>query len=355
MQPPYNRTICYPGTATTAEQKMFFPARVFEQIKVTGAPNVTFSFDRSISADDHPLGLKQSYLLLKELMEDYIAHCGYGMAEAYAMLVCLRAKYIAHCAMGTGTHTAADAVNNDPAAPASASLAHMITAVNLLKAKYNAHDNETGTYHPAAGTAHQVATADATDLVTLVALLNGIQTAYAAHLADATAHTAADTTNTCPLAALTAASHKAVDATNHNPTPLASNSLADMITTAKSLKAKYNAHDADSSSFHQAAGTAAQTSAADATTLATLITLINEIKTDLTAHMADATASTGAHYNADTIHPIITAPAVDGTITLAQNETTPQLNYACREVYFKAASATSAFKIYGLCNDYDLV
>jgi hypothetical protein len=351
---PMRPLIAYSGMATTAEQRICFPARYIERITVTGTPSIDFSFDRSITADDHPLGLKLSYELLEELMGDYIAHCNYGMSEAYAMLIHLRAKYIAHCAMGAGTHKTADVVNNAPAAPQSTTLAHMITAANDLKAKYNAHDNETGTYHPAAGTANQVATANATDLVTLVALLNGIRTAFIAHLADAVAHTAADATNAVTLEALIVASHKAADATNNDPTPLASKSLADMIKTANSLKAKYNAHDADSTTFHQAGGTAHQVAASDATTLATLITLINEIKDDLTAHMADSTASTGCHYNADTIHPITNAPAASGVLTLAQNEQTPQLNLSCQEIYFKAASSTSAFKIYGLCYDSDL-
>jgi len=351
---PFDRLIVYEGIATTTEQKVSMPNRLIERIVVTGAQAVTFSFDRSATADDHPFGLRQSYALLKELMEDYIGHCNYGMREAYALLTQLRDKYIAHCAMGAGTHKVVDAANKDVVAIESTSLAHMIAAANSLKAKYNAHDNDASTYHLAAGTAHQISAADASDLVTLIDLLNEIRTDFIAHIADDTLHTAADTTNTVSLAALTVASHKAADTTNNNPTALTAQTLEAMIASANSLKAKYNAHDADASSFHQAAGTAAQVSADDATSLSTLITLLNAIKTAFTSHMADATPTTGAHYNADTIHSVISAPATVGTLTLTQNEQTPQLNLVCQDVYFKAASATSTFKIYGLTNAHDL-
>jgi len=124
-----------------------------------------------------------------------------GLSSAYTLLVDLRAKYIAHCAMGAGTHTTVDVVNNAPVAIASSSLASMKTAANDLKAKYNAHDTETGVYHPAAGTDHQVTSADATTLASLIILLNELSGDLTDHMADAVAHAGADVTNVVEAAA----------------------------------------------------------------------------------------------------------------------------------------------------------
>lgn len=165
-------------TATTTEQNQAFDVAFIKYLAVDGAANVAFSFDESLDSDTQPQGLDSAYRLLTDLM----------------------AKYIAHCAMGEGTHTVADTTNNNPTALASSTLAAMITTATSLKAKYNAHDAETGTYHPEAGTAHQVAAATPTTLPTLITLINEISSDLTAHMADAVAHTAADTTNVITVA-----------------------------------------------------------------------------------------------------------------------------------------------------------
>ena len=121
----------------------------------------------------------------------------------YELLEDLMTQYIAHCAMGAGTHTAADVVNNNPVAIASTLVADMLAAAVSLKAKYNAHDVETGTYHPAPGTAHQVAAANPTTIATLITFLTELRADFVAHMADAVAHAAADVTNVVTVANVT--------------------------------------------------------------------------------------------------------------------------------------------------------
>ena len=118
-----------------------------------------------------------------------------GLDAVYDLTDELLTDYIAHCADGTA-HTTADIVNNDPTALADRTWASIYASLISLKAKYNAHDTETGTYHPAAGTAHQISSADATTHATASTLDNEIKTDYTAHIADAVAHNSADTTNT---------------------------------------------------------------------------------------------------------------------------------------------------------------
>jgi hypothetical protein len=165
-------------TATTTEQNQAFDVTYIKHLIIDGAADVAFSFDESLDSDTQPQGL----------------------ASAYRLLVDLRAQYIAHCAMGEGTHTAADTTNEDAAAIASSSLADMLTAAHSLKDKYNAHDAESGTFHPAEGTAHQTSAADPTTLPTLITLLNEISSDLTAHMADEVAHTAADATNVITVA-----------------------------------------------------------------------------------------------------------------------------------------------------------
>lgn len=176
---PFRSPVNYEGTATTVEQRVTLEAQHITKLINTGANAITFSFDYSISADDNP----------------------FGLARTYDLLVNLRAIYVAHCAMGAGTHTTADVVNNNPIAIASESLSNMLAAFISLKAKYNAHDNETGTYHPAAGTAHQIAAADPTTLPGLITGINEMRSDLIDHMADAVAHAVVDTTNIITVAA----------------------------------------------------------------------------------------------------------------------------------------------------------
>ena len=138
--------------------------------------------------------------------------------------------------------------------------------------------------------------------------------------------------------------HKTADIVNNNVTALASESLADMLITAHSIKDKYNAHDADASTYHYAAGTAHQTAAADPTTLTTLITLVNEISGDLTAHMADD----DCHGLVDTTNVITVANAAAGDMTLLKGDHVTDIPIQCSTVYFKSDTGTVAGRIWGV-------
>ena len=99
-------------------------------------------------------------------------------------------------------------------------------------------------------------------------LLGELITDYNLHCANVTAHIAADTANDGVALQL-------------------GDSLAEMYVAANALKAAYNAHDAETGAYHGAAGSAHQTAANDATTHATLVTLLNELKSDYEAHRAE--------------------------------------------------------------------
>jgi hypothetical protein len=141
---------------------------------------------RALYEDTNTKGLVTAYALLQELITDYVAHCALVGAPA--------------------CHSAADAVNNSPAALASTLLPDMCVSANSLKAQYNAHDAEFGAYHAAAGTAHQTAAANAYDLGTLLTLVNELRTNYEAHRVDDNAHGLIDSTNIISNAAAAASS-----------------------------------------------------------------------------------------------------------------------------------------------------
>ena len=171
--------VSFGGTAETTEYNQAFNVTFIKKLINDGAQSIAFSRDMSLDSDSQPQGLAMACRLLGDLWTIFVDHC----------------------AMGTGTHTTADVVNNDPTALAAETLAAMMATANSLYTHYNAHDVETGTYHPAAGTAHQASSASATTLVTLITRINDIRTQLIAHLADAAAHTAADTTNVITVAA----------------------------------------------------------------------------------------------------------------------------------------------------------
>jgi len=72
-----------------------------------------------------------------------------------------------------------------------------ITLSTEIKTDFNAHDlDATPTWHHAAGGSHQITAALPSDLPTLIAFCQDAATVYAAHLADTTIHSPADTANT---------------------------------------------------------------------------------------------------------------------------------------------------------------
>lgn len=137
-------------------------------------------------------GLASIVTLLTEMLADYDIHD--DDAE-------LAAAWAYHAGQETANHTPTDVTKMK-------TLDDGITKANNLKSVYNAHDAD-GTAHGVASS-HQVTAANATDMTTLVALVNDLRTQLNAHAADAAQHTAAvDNVNfplTAPAASETPAS-----------------------------------------------------------------------------------------------------------------------------------------------------
>lgn len=109
----------------------------------------------------------------------------------------------------------------------------------------------------------------ASDLATSLTLVNNMLGVYAFHMADTLAH---------KVAGVALASY--VQATD----------LASAILRANDIKAKYNTHCA-STVINYAADATNTTTSADSTDLASLITLLNEMRTDIAAHMQSGPAA----------------------------------------------------------------
>lgn len=136
------------------------------------------------------------------------------------------------------------------------------TAFNSLKAQIGA-----GAFFHLDKSELTVVSANASDLASSLTLCKELMNVYAFHLADTLAHKVVDSTN---VVAATVAS--VVD-------------LASAITAANQLKTAYTAHIA--STTHNYNADATNTIAAvNATDQSSLNTLLNELKTDLNAHMA---------------------------------------------------------------------
>lgn len=129
-------------------------------------------------------------------------------------------------------------------------------------------------YHADVIPAAAVATANATDLTTSIALITALQVAYTAHIASACdpltgigAHIAADATNVLAAAV---------------PTDLTTSETA-----ANELKAQYNLHRVVTADHAVADATNAVSTTA-AVDLATTVALANAVKVALNAHCAAA-------------------------------------------------------------------
>ena len=125
-------------------------------------------------------------------------------------------------------------------------------------------------------------------------------------------HVADDTTNVV-AATNTVAIHVASDTTNVVASADA-NSLATLYTLLNEIKADYNAHRV-STTFHSNADGTNVVASADATTEATAVTLANEIKADYNAHRTQATI----HPNNDDTNIVTTADSTEAIncVTLA--------------------------------------
>lgn len=115
----------------------------------------------------------------------------------------------------------------------------------------------------------QVTAANATNLATSITLANEIKGILSVHMADSSAHLEADETNV-----------------NFDGYALAS-SEATVIALANAMKVDHNAHCADTNVHVNADGTNT-VSSSDATDQSSANTLLNELKGDLNAHIANA-------------------------------------------------------------------
>lgn len=141
-------------------------------------------------------------------------------------------------------------------------IAAAINAVRHISAAASVH----------ADAAELVVTApNATDLASAIALAQNLSDVYNTHRTDLLAHAAADSTNTVATAKSAIVSQ------------------ATAITFANQLKAAYNAHRSQSG-VHHADDSGHATTSSDATNLSSLQTLLNELKSDINAHMATALA-----------------------------------------------------------------
>lgn len=162
----------------------------------------------------------------------------------------------------------------------------LATAVNSMKtqlltqlrlaqadvAALNTHDTLTGTFVAIGSHNDQsektVGAATASDLPTSLTLCADLLDCYQFHMADTLSH---------KVLGVAAASYV------H---PLV---LADAITAANDLKSKYNTHRA-STTYHYTADSTNVCTAANATDLASLETLLNDLSTQFTAHFASGYA-----------------------------------------------------------------
>lgn len=131
-------------------------------------------------------------------------------------------------------------------------------------------------FHADATTAVTADLPSATTTLTAVNRVNAVRTAYILHIASACsastgqgAHIAADSTNTIGAAATDEAS---------------------AITLANDIKSKFNTHRA-STSYHPTADSTHAISSTDASDAASLYTLVNELYTDVAAHIASGMTS----------------------------------------------------------------
>ena len=151
----------------------------------------------------------------------------------------------------------------------------VVAAINaLLDANLSTQVHRDKTSTPAgdslnpSSTLLAIASAAASSLGTSITLANEIKGVLAVHMADTSAHLVADSTNV-----------------NFDGYALASN-LATGIALANAIKVDYEAHRVDTSS-HVNADSTHTISASAATDQNSLNTLLNELKSDINAHIAD--------------------------------------------------------------------
>lgn len=231
--------------------------------------------------------------LIAELNTKLAAHqaAKSTLEECLALANDIQIQYNLHIVDLT-SHGVADPGNQSVAA-AAIDEATAITLANELKTNYNLHLAVVAGTHPHADITNGVAVADASDLATLKALLNDVKAKLAAHEAAQStleeclslvnslytgyeAHRASDT------------HHVIADAVNIIVAPQPATNLAEAEALINDIKAKYNLHRSQAG-VHDNNDAGNAVSSADASDLATLVTLVNEVKSDFNAHLVVTT------------------------------------------------------------------
>lgn len=139
---------------------------------------------------------------------------------------------------------------------------------------YDISSTQTGDYTAPTLANDTVATANATDLTTSIALTNSIKKTVNRHYASAY------------VLPLTGGAHKV---TNTTISTADGTDLTSSVTLANAIKSSYNTH-VGSTTFHANADGTNTVTSANATDQTTLNTLVNEIKGDYNAHIISAPA-----------------------------------------------------------------
>lgn len=160
-------------------------------------------------------------------------------------------------------------------------LAHnkLLAATAIVGSSFHADITATtgGDYTAQTVTSLQVTAANATDLPSVITLVNQIQSIALVHLADGISTNAS-----------AAGAHKVPDTTNNTAIATATD-LATSITMANGWKTRLNAHFTQSG-VHFTNDATNTIAAANATDLATAITLVNALKAALNPHITAAPA-----------------------------------------------------------------
>ena len=185
----------------------------------------------------------------------------------------IRIDYALHQASAT-YHSTADTTYVLGGSPTISSWSDAAEALNNIKAQFNLHAAD-ATLHDTPDAADQISTANAvyTDIDSCVALANAIKSKYEAHRTRSSVHFTNDTTNTISAANAALSS----DLTGGGALPTA-------------IRSSYESHRA-STSWHANADSTNTISASAVATVANLIALAAELRTDIDAHLANAPVS----------------------------------------------------------------
>lgn len=185
----------------------------------------------------------------------------------------LRTDYTAHIASAS-YHASADTANILGGAPTITTWAEAASELNNLKAQYTAHIAN-ASYHDAADSTNTIGAANcsSTDLDSIIALANDLKEEFNDHLDEAGVHFVNDVANV--IAAADAALSTALTGGGALPT---------------AIRSSYETHRA-STTYHESADGTNTITASAVATVANLIALAAELRTDIDAHLAFAPVS----------------------------------------------------------------